>query len=219
MHYLLVVIDVFTRYLYVIGIRNKTDDTVTEAMQHIINSDKPEIIQCDNGSEFISNKFRKLMNNNNIEIQYIDVGNHHALGVVDRACLTIRQLINKYRITQHTQNYINVLDKLVHNYNNTYHSTIKSTPSHPDSELIKKIYDQKYRDAKATEQKFNVGDEVRHLLQRKTFEKGSNPNWSATVHKIISKKEHSYTLDNGNSYKFYELQKVESPFVASDANI
>ena len=36
-----------------------------------------------------------------------------------------------------TDNYIDVLDKLVINYNDTYHSTIKSKPSNPNIEKIK----------------------------------------------------------------------------------
>ena len=30
------------------------------------------------------------------------------------------------------------------------------------------------------------------------------------VHKILSQTEHTYTLDNGNTYKYYELQKVDN---------
>ena len=45
-------------------------------------------------------------------------------------------------------------------------------------------------------------------MNRKKFEKGTLERWSKTVHKIISHTEHTYTLDNGTPYKYYELQKV-----------
>ena len=38
--------------------------------------------------------------------------------------------------------------------------------------------------------------------------KGALPKWSATVHKIIAKDLHSYTLDNDKKFQYYYLQKV-----------
>ena len=35
------------------------------------------------------------------------------------------------------------------------------------------------------------------------------PKWSKEVHKIIDKKVHSYKLDNGKFYKYYQLQGVK----------
>ena len=37
------------------------------------------------------------MKNYNAKIQYVDVVNHKLKGIVDRVCLTFRQLINKYK--------------------------------------------------------------------------------------------------------------------------
>ena len=42
------------------------------------------------------------------------------------------------------------------------------------------------------------------------FSKGSLPSWSSTIHKIENKNLHSYILDNGKTYKYYELQKVKN---------
>ena len=38
------------------------------------------------------------------------------------------------------------------------------------------------------------------------------------VHKIISQTEHTYTLDNGNTYKYYELQKVDNVHTIPSTN-
>ena len=38
------------------------------------------------------------------------------------------------------------------------------------------------------------------------------------VHKIISQTEHTYTLVNGNTYKYYELQKVDRVHTFPSAN-
>ena len=39
-------------------------------------------------------------------------------------------------------------------------------------------------------------------------QKTSKTKFSKIVHEIISHTEHTYTLDNNKSYKYYELQKV-----------
>ena len=49
---------------------------------------------------------------------------------------------------------------------------------------------------------------MRFIIKRKLFEEGTLPKWSKVVHKIISKTEHTYTLDNNKKYKYYDLQKV-----------
>ena len=42
------------------------------------------------------------------------------------------------------------------------------------------------------------------------FSKGSLPSWSSTIHKIKNKNLYSYILDNGKTYKYYKLQKVNN---------
>ena len=58
--------------------------------------------------------------------------------------------------------------------------------------------------------KFNIGDEVRYIINRTQFEKGTLPRWTKTVYKVMSNTEHTYTLDNDKTFKYYELQLVKS---------
>ena len=41
------------------------------------------------------------------------------------------------------------------------------------------------------------------------FQKGTLPKWSKEVHKIVNRTAHTYTIDNGKVYKYYELLKVK----------
>ena len=52
--WLLCGVDVFTRKAYIVPMKNKTASNVTEAMKIILNKSKPENINCDQGSEFMS---------------------------------------------------------------------------------------------------------------------------------------------------------------------
>ena len=73
---------------------------------------------------------------------------------------------------------------------------------------IDKINIDKYNVAMPEEQKFNIGDKVRYLINFNLFEKRSAPKWSHTVHNIMSTNNHSYVLDNGMVKKYYELQLI-----------
>ena len=71
---------------------------------------------------------KKLMSNNNINIKYVQVSDHK-LGIIDRFIRTLIGMINKYQSAYKTTRYINILDELVENYNNSYHSGIQGIPN------------------------------------------------------------------------------------------
>ena len=190
--------------------KNKTSISVTTAMHHIIEQSKPDIINCDQDSEFTSKEFKKLTADNAINVRYVPVGDHHKLAIVDRFIRTVRQLFNNYQTVYKTTRYIDVLDKLVDNYNNTYHSGIKGIPNKPERKRLLAITRDKYNKALGEEKHFKVGQTVRFLKNKLLFEKGSsNAKWSNTVHTIVGKTEHTYTLDNDGVYKYYELMPVD----------
>ena len=49
---------------------------------------------------------------------------------------------------------------------------------------------------------------VRYVISKTSFSKGTLPKWSKTVHSIMSSAPHSYIIENGQTKKYYELQKV-----------
>ena len=213
--YLLIGIDIFTRVACAIAMKNKQTDSILEAVEKIINNFKPDItsIQCDNGSEFVSKKFKDLMKDHNIEIHYVDVNEHHKLGIVDRFIRTLRLLIDKYCTAFKTTKYIDALQKIIHNYNNNYHTGIKTTPNDAinKQEEISLLNIKQYNRAKKDEIKFEIGDKVRHIINKNLFDKGSNAKWSKTIYSIINKTQHSYQLSNDKWFKYYELSLAENP--------
>jgi len=209
--YLLVAVDVFSRLAFVVPLKNKTSPTIVESMSETLDETEPTMINSDNGSEWINKDFKKLLRERGISINYVEVGDHHKMGIVDRFVRTLREKINKYCTMYNTTKYINVLPQIIHGYNNTYHSGIKKAPNkvEDDDEQVLEIMNQRYIKAKEEETKYNDGDVVRYIINRKAFEKRSLPKWSKQTHKIVSHTEHTYTLDNGNILKYYELQLVK----------
>ena len=123
--FLLVAIDVFSRLAFVVPIKNKTSSTIIENISEIFDVTGPTMINSDNGSEWINRDFKKLLRESGITINYVEVGDHHKMGIVDRFVRTLREKINKYCTMYNTTKYINVLPQIIHGYNNTYHLVLK----------------------------------------------------------------------------------------------
>ena len=210
-NYLLISIDIFTRKAFIFPLKYKNAESVVLGMENIIKYFKPEIITTDNGKEYINKELHDLLKYYHIEHRFVDVKQHHSLGLVDRMCRTTRGLINKYCSSHKTTRYIDVLNKLIDNYNNTYHSTIKCTPNEADKHIdeINDIMLKKYLTSKEHETVFNIGDKVRHIINLSIFEKQGKAKWSENIYTIEDKKTHSYKLSDGNWYRYYQLQLVE----------
>ena len=211
--YLFVCIDVFSRQVFIIPLKNRNTEIITDAIDEVVEITAPSSITSDN--EFGTHAIKNYLKERGINLQTVDVGEHHKLGIVNRFCRTIREKINKYMVMYNTRKYINVLPKLVYNYNSSYHSGIKKVPNHveEDDEDIINLTNKKYNKAKLEETKFNIGDMVRFIINKQQFEKGTLPHWSKTTHAILTKNEHSYKLDNNKTYKYYELQLVKNAII------
>ena len=90
----------------------------------------------------------------------------------------MRTLKNKYFTSVSKNIYIDKLDDIVDQYNNTYHSTIKMKPVDVNSNTYidsgKEIINNK-------DPNFKVGDNVRISKYKNIFAKGYTPNWSEEV--------------------------------------
>ena len=87
----------------------------------------------------------------------------------------------KYFSANNMMNYIDVLPNLIKKYNNTYHRSIKCTPAFARAPSnYQHMYDALYNrreDNVEVKPKFKIGDRVRILKKKKTFE-GFTPNWT-----------------------------------------
>ena len=101
--------------------------------------------------------------------------------VAERFIRTLKNKIYKY-MTEISKNvYIDKLDDIVREYNNTYHTSIKTKPVDvKDNTYIdfkKKVNDR--------DLKFKIGDYVRISKYKNIFAKGYMSNWSEEVFIII----------------------------------
>ena len=85
--------------------------------------------------------------------------------------------------------YINKLNDIVNEYNNTYHRAIKMKPA----DVKDNTYINSNKQANDNTPKFQVGDHVRISKYKNDFAKGYTPNWSEEVF-VIKKVKNTVKL-------------------------
>ena len=210
--YLLCAIDLFSKYTWVIPIKDKKGTSIVNAFQKIISKGrKPNKIWVDQGSEFYNKSFKDFVKINDIEMH--STFNEGKSVVAERFIRTLKSKIFKDMTAISKNVYFDVLDDVVNKYSNKIHRTIKMKPI----EVIDDSYAEYNEESNKKNPKFQVGDHVRISKYKNIFAKGYVPNWSEeifVIKKIKNTVPWKYVINDLNSEEiigsFYEkeLQKT-----------
>jgi Integrase core domain len=219
--YLLTVINTFSKYAWAIPIKNKTGQEVARAMDSILFTlnTTPRNFQTDHGLEFYNIHFKNLMKKYNI--------NHYSTfsglksSIVERFNRTIKGKMWKQFSLQGSYKWLDILPKLIANYNNTKHRTIAMKPIEVNAQNELKLLKTVYSKPKVFQRgKFKIGDYVRISKYRQIFDKSYTPNWSTEIFRIYKVRitnPVTYLLEDYQNNKIhggfyqYELQNVKYP--------
>ena len=166
--FILYVIELFSKYAWVVPLKDKKGLTIVNAFQSILNDSKrkPNKIWVDKGSEFYNRSMKSWLEKNDIEMY--SAHNEGKSVNVERFIRTLKSRAYKYMTSVSKNVYINKLDDIVNEYNNTYHRAIKVKPVDvKDNTYIntgKKVNDK--------DPKFQVGDHIRISKYKNIFAKG-----------------------------------------------
>ena len=122
--YLLTVIDVLSKYGWLLPLKDKTGKSVADAFKETFKKSKrkPEKLRTDKSREFYNKHVNEL------GVEFYSTENEEKSSVVERWNRTMKQKMFKYFTANNTNNNIDVLDDFVERYNNTRQSSIKMTP-------------------------------------------------------------------------------------------
>lgn len=216
--YILTVIDIFSKFAYAVPVKNKSGNHVASAMERVLESSKPKNIHSDQGKEFFNKTFQNLMDR--FSINHYHTFSKMKASIVERFNRTLKNKMWRQFSIQGSYKWLPILDKIIWDYNNSVHRTIKMKPKKVNYKNEKKLLKTVNNRIK----KFQIGkllkaDYVRISKEKGIFSKGYLPNWSTEifkVHKVNMTYPVTYTLVdlNGNliAGKFYEheLQKTRN---------
>ena len=193
--YLLVCVDVLSRYAFVAPIKKKTPERVSEAFASLIKKRKPWTLTTDRGLEF-SKKFQDFLASQDIEHRYATSPDVKC-AIAERYIRTLKGRIWKYFTTYNTNRYIDVLPDIVNAINNSHHRTLGQTPASVNKDNQTKVWHKLYDKKPQGKVRFKAGDKVRISLEKHVLTKGYRPNYSSevfTVSRLIRQHPPTYKI-------------------------
>ena len=195
--YLSCAIDLYSKYAFVVPLKDKKVISIVNAFDKIIKQSnrKPNKIWVDQGSEFYNNVFKKWLSDNDIIMS--SIYNEGKSVVAERFIRTLKNKLYKHMTATGKNVYYDVLDDVVSKYNNTKHSTIKMKPIDVGNNN-KRVYIDEHNEKRS---RFKVGDRVRISKFKNIFAKGYTPNWSREifiVNKINDTVPYTYNIKDLN---------------------
>ena len=112
--YLLTVIDIFSKFVWIILLKRKTGQEVANAFSRILKERRPSKMWVDKGRKFYNKDDQKLF-------ELYSTENEEKSCAIERFNRTIKDIFLKYFSTNNTRKYVDVLDLLVDQYNNAIH--------------------------------------------------------------------------------------------------
>ena len=121
------VLDLFSKYGWIVPLKDKKEETVTEVFKTIFKEGrKPQYLWTDKGEEYYNKNMRELLEKS--DITPYSTENEEKSSVCERWNRTIKTKMWKQFTVQGNTQYLSILPKILEQYNNTKHSSIKMTP-------------------------------------------------------------------------------------------
>jgi len=218
--YILVVIDVNSRYVQARAMTNRTNETILKNLENIFSVMKvPKNINCDN--EFNTTQLNEFFKKHKITMHYSDVGEINKNAIVERFNRTLAGLFQKWRVATNQKLWYKELPNIIDKYNNSYHSTIKAKPID-----VLEGRDENHQHITHVNPNFKVGDIVRIKEEKPILGKGDYLKYSEDTYIITKKYGQKFKLQDTETekelsryYKEYELKKISDIVETSDKPI
>ena len=196
--YVLLVVDVASRYADAEALTSKDSSGVANAFEKIYKRKLkyPETLIVDPGTEFMG-AVTKLMEKNNVKIQRSEAKNHRAQAIVERVNRTLAEKLYSHQyaqemlMTDRSREWVKRLPDVLKSINNKAKKiTGKAAVDAVKLKEVSEKHVQYKRPVGIEEKRLPAGVKVRYLYQPGEYEGGENqratdPNWSFGIFDIV----------------------------------
>ena len=222
--YWLVVIDVFSRMVWVVPVQSKHHTHMVQAFQTLFQQTarRPKNLRTDKGTEFTNKAVKRLMTD--MHIRAYTTKNETKANYAERAIKTLKGLLYRYFLYKQTYTYTDALDSLVSNYNQRPHRSLQGlAPIQVTKQNEARVWKALYVDTSSPKTRnkrfaFRVNDQVRISHLKYTFQRDYHQKWTEEVFRVKTRlrrggvnfytiKDYSGEPIDGYFYEV-ELQKV-----------
>jgi len=190
--YLLVVMDIFSRMVWIYKLKTKTAKDLKTGLAHIFKECGfyPKKFQSDKGTEFKNVLVQKFLKDHNIT-WFATENQEIKCSHVERFHQTLERRLHRYFTHNQTRNWIDSVQDIVDSYNQTSHRSLNySTPKDvtaANAEKFRSLPKMKQLFQRLPNIKIKVGDYVRISLKKSQMEKGALQSWSSEVYVVKEK--------------------------------
>ena len=195
--YVLVAIDIFSRFAHCQAIKSKKGVDIVKALQVILKGRrKPKTIRTDRGMEFRSREVNKYLKTQNIHHFYA-LKTETKANYSERLIKTLKHKLFRYMMKSRTQRYIDILQDTVQSYNQTVHRSLGEAPASiskdNEGESRLKQYLLRHATDKTKKKRKNkikrpyrleIGQTVRLSHVRGLFDREYSQKWTGEIFKI-----------------------------------
>ncbi len=204
-HFLLVVVDTLSSFLWVEPVKRKTGVLVTEAFKRILERAtprKPKMVFTDKGLEFYNRNLIDLLDSLHVTL-YSTTTSSIKASQAERKIRTLKGRLYKMMTHQRSWKYLEQLQDVVDGINNSVNRTIGMKPAAVGDDQVQQVFRKRYtRPVETKKPSFAKGDYVRTREQSGLFKKEFRPSYSKSIYRVENVKNTSPTM--------YELGLVDA---------
>ena len=200
--YILLLIDCFTKMVYVAPIKRKNKNDTAQAFEKIFSNfdEFPVNLVTDNGKEFFNSAVQSVFTS--YGINHYKIKSKMKASIAERAIQTIKNRLQKYFYNMKRRTWIDILDQVVKNYNNTPHRTTGLPPVEVTNDNRRAVYKKMYPYKDLTVIcRLKIGDKVRIIRDKNLFEKGYTRKWSEEIYVI-------HSVRQSNAVCYYKIKNL-----------
>lgn len=184
--YMLNVIDTYSKFAWSEPLKTKSGSEIVKAFRVIMARAKttghttPNLLHTDKGREFVNKEFKQLLSKNGIRMYHTE--NEEKSAIVERFNRTLNNRMKVQFENRKSFKWIDILQNLIDDYNNSYHRTIKMRPvdvkQHVDIRFFGPV--------RYPKPKLKCLDRVRITIKKNTFANKYRRNWSREIFTVVS---------------------------------
>ena len=184
--YLLIFIDVWSKYTWVYPIKTITGREVASCMEELFKVECPKNLCTDAGAEFLNKYVKQIVTK--FKVKHYIARNRTKAQTAERFILTLQRLIYQMCRFYNTNDWVWVLPTALKIYLNRKHRSIKMSPFQAEmakhQKLLESIHKDRIRKVSKKKPKFKKGDTVRISLLRTKFTRGYHQYFTTEIWKI-----------------------------------
>ena len=191
-YWILTAVEILSRYAFSVPVYRKDTNNMTKAVTELLKQFKdrfdeqyPKLAQFDDGKEFYNVGVKTLLEKH--DIKYFSTKSDKKAAVVERFNRTLKTAMWKYFYSKGTYKWIDILNQMLYNYNNSKDSTVSMKPKDVNKKDDDQVWTTLYGhvNAESLLPKFKIGDMVRVSKYKSAFTKDYEANFTKELFKVI----------------------------------